>query len=205
MSLPPVRHFEFVGGLLCLDFCNTVGGKRGGITREYLPAYRDLLGWSEQAGLIGKAEAKLLQSAAEARPGEAAEVLTRAMALREAIYHIVADRATGRKGSAADVAILNEEIARTLGRLRVAKQKDGFGWEWAREVASLDWAIGPIVRSAAELLTNAPDLEKVRRCEGLNCGWLFLDASKNHSRRWCDMGDCGNRAKVRRHRLKQKA
>jgi len=54
------------------------------------------------------------------------------------------------------------------------------------------------------LLTSSQRLNQVRQCRGDNCGWLFVDGSKNHSRRWCDMRDCGNRAKVRRHRLKQR-
>jgi len=69
----------------------------------------------------------------------------------------------------------------------------------------LDQPIGPIAHSAAELLTGIQFRGQVRRCEGHNCGWLFVDSSKNHSRRWCDMRDCGNRAKVRRHRLKMKS
>ena len=202
MIQPPIRQFEFVGGALCLDFCNTVGGTREGTAREYLAGYRDFVGWAEQAGLLRKGEAKALQRAAAARPAEAAAVLERARRLREAIYNIVAAVATGKSAATADLSVLNGELAMTLGRLRLGKQKVGFGWEWAREKPALDEAIGPIARSAAELLTSGVDLGRVRRCEGLNCGWLFEDSSKNHSRRWCDMGDCGNRAKVRRHRLR---
>ena len=57
----------------------------------------------------------------------------------------------------------------------------------------------PVAWSAAELLAQGP-LERIRECPGQDtCGWLFLDLSKNASRRWCDMRVCGNRAKARRH------
>ena len=102
------------------------------------------------------------------------------------------------------VARLNFELAQALGRLRVtvAKGPNRFAWHWAVNGA-LDYPLGPLARSAADLLTAEHFAGRLRQCCGDTCGWLFLDASKNRSRRWCDMRDCGNRAKVRRHRLKQ--
>jgi predicted RNA-binding Zn ribbon-like protein len=41
-------------------------------------------------------------------------------------------------------------------------------------------------------------------CEGGLCGWLFLDESRGKRRRWCDMNDCGGRAKARRYYDKHK-
>jgi predicted RNA-binding Zn ribbon-like protein len=56
-----------------------------------------------------------------------------------------------------------------------------------------------VARSAAELL-QSEELGRVRRCDGEDCRWLFLDTSRSRNRRWCDMADCGNTAKVRRYR-----
>jgi len=75
----------------------------------------------------------------------------------------------------------------------------GFVWSWDADTPELDRPLWPIVRSAAELLTS-PERELVKRCASDTCLWLFLDRTKNHARRWCDMKVCGNRAKVRRHR-----
>jgi len=61
-----------------------------------------------------------------------------------------------------------------------------------------------IVRSAADLLTS-DKLHDVRACSAEDCRWLFLDISKNHSRRWCDMETCGNQAKARRHYRRKKS
>jgi predicted RNA-binding Zn ribbon-like protein len=203
-SSSPPKKFQFVGGALCLDFCNSVGGKRETVAREYLHSYADFLSWSQQAGLVdnGRAEARL--RAAQRRPAKAAAVLRRAKALREAIYRIFLAGAWKKKPEESDLEELNAELARCLPRLRIAAGKSGFGWEWRRENGALDDTLGPIARCAADLLVSGETLENVRQCQGNNCGWLFLDSSRNHSRCWCDMRDCGNRAKVRRHRLKQR-
>jgi predicted RNA-binding Zn ribbon-like protein len=200
----PAKRFRLIGGDLCLDFTNTVGGKRGAIARENLHVYRDFLSWSQQAGVVDSLRAERLARLAAERPEEASEVLKRAVELREAIYRIFAAIVEGRAAADADLARLNSELAPALCRLQVGAAEHGFDWQLASHEPSLEHPLGPVARAAAELLTNREDLAHVRRCEGNTCGWLFLDSSKNHSRRWCDMRDCGNLAKVRRHRLKQK-
>jgi predicted RNA-binding Zn ribbon-like protein len=200
----PAKRFRLVGGDLCLDFTNTVGGKRGVIARENLHVYRDFLSWSQQAGVVDSLRAERLARLAAERPEEASEVLKRAVELREAIYRIFAAIVERSAPADADLARLNSELAPALCRLQVGAAEHGFDWQWADDELRLEHPLGLVARAAAELLTNREDLAHVRRCEGDTCGWLFLDSSKNHSRRWCDMRDCGNRAKVRRHRLKQK-
>ena len=204
LSAAPPKTFQFVGGALCLDFCNSMGGKREAVAREYLHSYADFLSWSQQAGLVGASAAAARLRHACRRPAAAAAVLRRAIALRESIYRIFLAGARERKPKESDLEELNAVLARCLPRLRIAASKQGFGWEWRRENGSLDDALGPIARSAAELLVSRESLERIRQCQGDNCGWLFLDSSRNHSRCWCDMRDCGNRAKVRRHRLKRR-
>ena len=75
----------------------------------------------------------------------------------------------------------------------------GFAWDWSGAGPALDRPLWPIARSAAELLTG-PAHEHVKQCPGAHCGWVFLDLTKNHRRRWCEMEVCGSRAKVRRYR-----
>jgi predicted RNA-binding Zn ribbon-like protein len=199
------KKFQFVGANLCLNFCNTVGGKRGVRTRENLHVYADLLSWCNQAGLLDEHEAAVLARRAARIPADASRVLARAIKLREAIYGIFAALAVGKVPPEKDLNQLNSELSGGLGRLQVAHKRDNldFFWHWPSK-GSIDEPLGPIARAAAELLTSGDWQGHVRSCQGENCGWLFLDTSKNHSRRWCDMRDCGNRAKVRRHRLKQR-
>jgi len=200
----PRKVFQFVGGALCLDFCNSVGGKRGKPPRECLNHYGDLLSWSEQALLIERSSLDTLQRNATSNPAAAAEVLGRAVVLREGVYRIFMAIRDGKKPAERDLETLNRELGRSLSRLRVVPGKNGFGWAWEPARGALDYPLGPIARSAGELLTSAARLRDLRQCRGENCGWIFLDSSKNHSRSWCDMRDCGNRAKVRRHRMRQK-
>jgi predicted RNA-binding Zn ribbon-like protein len=200
-EVPLNYKYQFVGGALCLDFTNTVGGKRGGIARERLQSFEHLLCWSDQAGLLTKTQLVALRQEGNRKPEEAKAVYHRAVELREAIFRVFLAHSEGEDPAAADLAILNAELGPALARLQLAPEKKGFSLK--SEGGSLDQPLGPIVRSAADLLTSHALLDQVHQCRGDNCGWLFADVSKNHSRRWCDMRDCGNRAKVRRHRLKQ--
>jgi predicted RNA-binding Zn ribbon-like protein len=201
----PAKKFEFIAGALCLDFCNTVGGSREGVPREFLNSINDFISWAEQAGVFDGRQAADLRRNASQRPAEAAAVLDRAIELREALYRIFFALMEAKPPRKGDLAKLNAELAQALGRLRVepGKNREGFQWQWAEEDTRVEHPLGPIARSAAEILTGEHMLRQVRHCHGANCGWLFLDSSKNHSRRWCDMRDCGNRAKVRRQRMKE--
>jgi predicted RNA-binding Zn ribbon-like protein len=200
----PAKKFQFVGRKLCLDFCNTVGGKRGVATREHLHSYDDWLSWCAQAELIDSSTFARLFKKGIRRPTEAAKVYARALALREAIFDIFSALADSKAPPANCIRLLNAELARSSGRLRISfnTRQDEFSWDWALENSPLDGPLGPIARSAADLLVSGSWRGHIRMCQACDCGWLFLDSSKNHSRRWCDMRDCGNRAKVRRHRLK---
>jgi predicted RNA-binding Zn ribbon-like protein len=199
---PAARKFRFVARALCLDFCNSMGGKRGVRPREHLHSYGDFLTWSEQAGLIEPRRAEEYWQASARQPAEAANVLTRAITLREAIYRIFLAPRLGKSPSPQDLESLNVELSCSLHRLRVGRTEEGYCWQWHDEGVMLDSPLGPIARSAAELLTAGASRKNIGQCQGENCGWLFLDSSRNHSRCWCDMRDCGNLAKVRRHRLK---
>ncbi len=201
-DLASPKKFQFVGGNLALDFCNTVGGKRGVVDREYLDAPLQFVGWCHQAGLMNEAQAQSALRRADANPEEAKAVLARAVKLRESMFRIFSPLPKQRSPGESDLALLNAELSRALCRLRLVPSNDqgSFGWEWVLEGDALDQLLGPIAHAAANLLTDSHALAQVRMCQGDTCGWLFIDASRNHSRCWCDMRDCGNRAKVRRHR-----
>src|ERR1051326_7431479 len=179
MSPAPLpKQFQFVAGDLCLDFCNTVGGKRGVRARENLHRYEDFLSWATQAGLVKKPHEADLSRKASRQPDEAASVLRRAIALREAIYRIFLGLAQDKNPNPADLRRLNSELAATLGRLRIAPAETGFAWQWANDQGTLDSPLGPIARSAAELLIQTELSAHVSQCHGDTCGWLFLDSSK---------------------------
>jgi predicted RNA-binding Zn ribbon-like protein len=185
------------GGHLALDFVNTVDRSFGKPWVERLKSYGDLLTWSSVAGTLPPGMD--LAAVARGRPAEALEALARVRELREALYRVFAAPTAGTTARTADLARINAELGRALARARVEPRGEGFTWSWSVDSSELDSPVWPVVRAAAELLTS-PERALVRRCASDTCLWLFLDRTKNHARRWCDMKVCGNRDKVRRHR-----
>lgn len=199
----PVEELERVAGSLALDFANTVGGTRRD-PKEYLTDYGALVRWSAATGAIDGRLAGALRERALERREEAARAYGNALELREAIFRIFDAVATGGIPSGPDLASLNERLGSAMRALHVVSEGDGFDWRAESEPDDLETMLDPIVRDAAELLVSS-DLDRIKQCGGENCAWLFVDASRNRSRRWCDMADCGNRAKQRRHyRRKQR-
>jgi predicted RNA-binding Zn ribbon-like protein len=197
------RTFEFSGGRLCLDFANTVDARPTDHALDRLATYADLVAWSQQADIISAHEAHHLLRKATDRPGDVAVIFTRAIALREAIYRIFSALAGGHRPRANDVATLNAELSAAMRRIRIVPTGGGFAWAWTCDDEALDRMCWPVVRSAAEFLTSDARVTG-RECAGLHCGWLFIDTSRNQSRRWCNMQVCGNRAKARRHYQRKK-
>ena len=193
-------RFEFVGGEPCLDFTNTVGGDRRATPNEHLHSYADLVAWARQGDIVSPAQARALLLRAQREPAAAADALAAAIELREALYRAFVAIAEGKRPATFDVERLNRALAEALAHRRVVQSGRGFelGWDDSDDLRRMLW---PVAASAADLLADehrAP----VKLCgmsEEGSCGWLFVDSSKNGSRRWCTMKDCGNRAKARRH------
>jgi predicted RNA-binding Zn ribbon-like protein len=188
-------QFDLSGGSPPIDFANTLGGKHR--REERLVGYADLVAFARQAGLLSDELAARLSAAAVARPAEAEAVLARARELREALFALFSE--AERPAMALDE--LNDELAVAMAQLRV---DPALAWTWADEAERLDSPLWPIARQAAELLVTE-QRRRVHECAADDCRWLFLDTSKNRSRRWCDMKSCGNRAKVRSFYERQRA
>ncbi len=196
--------WKMVGGELCLDFANTVDWHASGKPGEGLVGCEDLVDWSRQAGILSAGGAGRLLRLASRRPQLAEAAVRRAIALREAIYRIFRSLAVEASPAARDLRLLNEALAEAMPHLKVARKGDSFAWEWADVGESLDGVLWPILRSAADVLTSEKRTRVGQCADDRGCGWLFLATSTNHSRRWCDMEDCGNRAKARRHYLRER-
>ncbi len=197
----PKPLYDPCGGHLALDLVNTVDRTVGAPGVERLWSYRDLVRWSVLAGRLPAGSAQALEQAASVRPAEAIAVLVRARALREAAFRTFEALALEGAPSSADLASINAELSTALAHARVEPVEGGFAWAWDRPEGSIEAPLWPVSRATAELLTS-PDRAHVRQCAGATCLWLFLDRTRNHARRWCEMKTCGNRAKVRKHRLK---
>jgi predicted RNA-binding Zn ribbon-like protein len=202
------RRFKLRGGVVCLDFVNTAGSRLTDRPSEYLLSYEDLLDWGRQAGLLAPEKTEDLSRQAALDPEGARETLSRALALREAIHRLISRAVAGEAKDESDLSALNRELSIALSRLRVIPAGGAYGWGWDRSQddggSLLDSPLWPVAQSAAELLTS-PKLARVKVCAGEGCGWVFLDESRNGSRRWCDSRDCGNRERVRRHLARKRA
>lgn len=194
--------FKLTAGQVCLDFANTLRKRLTDHPVELLTSYAEFVAWSRMAGTITAKTAQDLLRAATQWPGEAQTVLKRAIRLREAIHRVISAVAEAHPPAADGLKTLNVELEEALAMLRVVPKGQGFAWEWGGPHDALYRVVWPVARSAAELLTSE-ELAAVRECEASDCAWLFMDRSKNRSRRWCDMKMCGNRAKARRHYERQ--
>jgi predicted RNA-binding Zn ribbon-like protein len=191
------RVFELTGGSLCLDFANTVDNRPTERARENLETYADLAAWARQSGILSTREEETLIGRARRAPLRAVRTLERARALREALFALFA-RADRSGLEALRVALP------AAYRNPMLPSRPGYRLVWEEDPEALDRMLGPIVRSAVDLLTSE-QLDRVRVCGADNCDWLFLDESRSRSRQWCNMAVCGNRAKARRFYRRKRA
>ncbi|HEY1271990.1 MAG TPA: CGNR zinc finger domain-containing protein [Terriglobales bacterium] len=197
VSISSTPRFQLTAGHVVLDFANTLDNRGRPNEKELLGGYRDLTAFAQQTGLISSAEAQFMVRAAERNPVPAERALRRARELREAVFAIFSGIATGHAIPPAALEQLNNVVREAGGNRVLARGEDHFHWQWLQKDEPLHWILWPIALGAAALLAS-DDMAKVRSCAAETCDWLFLDHSKNRSRRWCDMKVCGNRNKVRR-------
>ncbi|NIS81102.1 MAG: hypothetical protein GTO14_13045 [Anaerolineales bacterium] len=191
-------RWDFDADLLPLDFANTAEWHAGPEPTERLNSYSDLVGWSRAAGLLTETEAGSLLDKAAKDTSEATRTLARAIDVREAIYDIFSALAAHRELPEGALDTINTALSEALEHARITPADEAFTWAWSGE-GRLDRMLWPILHATAELLTS-DDLERVGECaDNRGCGYLFFDTSRNHSRRWCSMEACGNRAKAQRH------
>jgi predicted RNA-binding Zn ribbon-like protein len=184
---------------LAVQFVNAREWRRPATPGDSAAPYRRLVDWARKAEIFGHAEADRLARESESRPSDADAAWRRASRLREAMYRLFSARAEARSPDHSDLEILNESLGESAVRRRLRTSDEGLCWTWAEAPdCGLDWMLWPVAYSAAELLTG-PEADRVKTCPAEGCGWIFVDQSRNRSRRWCDMQSCGNREKARRH------
>lgn len=189
---------DLSGNWLCLDFTHTLTERYSPQLQELLNSYSDLVAWGLFEHLLTDEAAQQLLREAKNHPEEASAAQERALDLRETIYRVFYALSEGSSPEQADLALLNERLAEAMSHACLVADGGAFRWDWTMNEQAFERILWPVARSAADLLTSEK-LHDVRACVAEDCKWLFLDTSKNHSRRWCDMQTCGNQAKARRH------
>ena len=189
---------KFISGALCLDFVNTIHDYAGPDPQEELNRFEDLVSWSLLARIINANNAKRFLRAAGKNPVDAKRTLRQAKELRGALYAIF--RAVSQKQEINQkefdlvVGFLSEAVKHlTIGHDRGAV----YNLSWNKGLGS-ELILYAVVQSAAGLLATVSD-QRLQQCSGKHCTWLFIDSSKNGSRRWCEMQRCGSREKSRRY------
>ena len=194
------RLFEWIGGDLALDFTDTVSWDGDTLRGDRLTSYRDLVRWAREGGLLTDDRSAPLLGAAERQPEKAREAWREAMGARSLIYRVFAGLARGEPVPDDRLQALSVAVASAYGAARIvpAGSEGRFRREWAASAEDFGQVVRPVLAAAASLLLS-DRRANVRMCANEQCGWLFLDTSRNHMRRWCDMRVCGSRAKARRH------
>jgi predicted RNA-binding Zn ribbon-like protein len=206
----PDPHAEHIphhyGSRLCLALANSVIWRRGADRRDLLHHYGHLVEYLEENLLFMPAEqAASLRARAAAQPGQAAAAFREAVDLREALFRLFSAVAAREAPGADDLALVNRWIGNAGAQEEVAPDGDGFTRVYRGAGEVLVAPLWPVASSAARVLTSASDLERLKQCPSAECGWLFIDESRNRTRRWCDPALCGNRARVRSHYARSRA
>ncbi|MFZ0452430.1 MAG: CGNR zinc finger domain-containing protein [Ignavibacteriaceae bacterium] len=205
-----IKSWKFIGGMLCLDFVNSVGGRmvkegrhlpENVVIRDKLENFKDLVSWEKEIGIITEAEKKYLINLSEKK--EAERTFKKAIELRESLFKIIYNVINNKDPEDELIELLNQEYFSANDNRKLIYKDHKIEWQFSKDPLKPDYLIWLVAESAVRLLSS--DLiSRVKICAGDDCGWLFIDTSKNKSRQWCDMKDCGNLAKVRRFRERQK-
>ena len=190
------RAFELIAGDAALDLVNTLDWRfRASGAEELLPSYCALVRFCEQSGVLTPKQARGLRR--ETSESAREKALRSCCELREAAAEFLYATLEERKPAAAAIAALERffKDARKLQRLR--RDAAGLLWDWPEGELAVELPVSVLALRVEALLTN-DRLQTLRECGDPGCRWLFLDTSKNHTRRWCDMKVCGNRMKARR-------
>ena len=190
-------QFQLTAGHVSLDLANTIDNRGSSNEIDLIPTYAHLLEFARECRVFAEADLRNLERSAESCREAAHRAARQAAMLRETIFEIFSALARKMEPSVASLKRLNTFV-NEAGRHRViARENGGFGWKWAEVEDNPQSVLWPFAWQAADLLSSG-ELQFVRECDSPTCSWLFLDKSKSHSRRWCDMKVCGNRVKARR-------
>jgi predicted RNA-binding Zn ribbon-like protein len=208
-KLTTLATLKRVGGNPALDFVNTVHHWRGeGPSRDYLLDYADLLRWSFDSGVLDASERRVLVHKAQVECAAAIRAHREALTFREVVHDVFLAASTRRAPDAARMLALNAWGQRAAKHRIVVTASDGRlspSWGFDTDALPLEFPVLKLALAAIEF-AFAAEPARLKECPAVpGCGWLFYDSSKNCSRRWCDMGDCGNLAKSRRHYARVRA
>lgn len=190
----PAHELRIVGGNAALDLCNSRSGPHdGGTDIDALVETDHIVPWALHAGVITADEAdELNRRTASSSAADAADSLAALLGLRAQAHAVFAALAAGAEPESAALGALRQADLDAVGRAAQVRDGDRYGFSWPASTPAA--VVDRVAHAAAQLLRDGP-LSRVKQCAG--CSFLFVDESKNGSRRWCSMDDCGREAKMR--------
>lgn len=194
----PIPMPPRLGGHIALDFTNTAEFRGEERFIEFLHSYAHLLTWCLYAEVLDQPACQQLSEMAQ-QSTQTEAIFRQAVELREALYTLFS--AVIEQTSPPEAAIFNTILKDALAHRHIVWEAEIGGFRWVWDALDLRLPLWKMALEAADLLT-APKLQRVGRCP--NCGWLFLDTTRNHSRRWCSMEICGGQMKSRRQYERKK-
>jgi predicted RNA-binding Zn ribbon-like protein len=195
---------RLLGERICLNFVNTLDPRASDRPRDFLVTYADLVGWAVYAGTLTAARGRAIQAAGMEQPAFAEAIFKQGIELRETMHRVFLAIARGTVPTQADLDVIQEAYWTALVHAQLSSHDGGYEWAWPDDSTALDCPLWAVARSAVELLTSI-EVGRVKECANHGCGWLFLDTSKNGSRRWCSMEGCGSQVKMRRQYARRRA
>ena len=196
--LAPTLPLKFVGGRASLDLLNTADWPGSGPALDRLASYERLLEWAERVRVLSATSLARLRKRAAADPSASEAALERARQFRTSLHRSVVALVSGR-GVATALERMTPFLREPLAHLVLEPARGGSAVDagWSGLEDALDGPMWPVVWDAVQLLLS-PEVERLRVCGGPDCGWVYVDHSRNGLRRWCEMETCGTRAKNRR-------
>lgn len=190
---PAIATISLDGDTLCLNYVNTVHNRRDDPLPDYLFSPLDLVAWAAKVELIDEKLGKKLERTVEDNQRKAHQLFVDAIRLRELLYRIFFSVVVDQPIIRQDLIEFNAFLQQYYSHLELFPDGDRYSQGWNFPAADLHIMVAPIIRDAYELLLS-DRLRRVKECP--NCGWLFLDRSKNGKRRWCSMKNCGSSIKA---------
>ncbi len=190
---PETIGFFFVAGNLSIDFINTQIVENNA-PKDLLTDFADFAAWAAAAHLLEKPKAEKLIADWSGQT-EGVAIFAEALKFRSVLREMFVRLAQGKTVHKTAMMAINREIRNQRGAVEIRQTATGYKKQFLADFRDPRQLFVPIAESAADLLCYG-NLANLRKCENQDCILYFYDTTKNHTRRWCSMAGCGNRAKA---------
>lgn len=193
---------DIVGGNLALDLVNTVSGWSTD-PEDWIPDIAGFLVWARTCGILDAEEQNQAAHHAKASPTAAERVLASVKELRFALWRLIDSLEHSTRMNPSDLSVINQRVRQVAFSEQLVFRRNKLDSAIHLDISALELPGLRVTRAALSFLKDFP-AERIKTCAGRDCGWKFVDRSKNNSRRWCDMNVCGNPVKARHYRARKR-